>query len=92
MPPMILDPKRWLPRKYEPMTEFTSKAWLRSRHVEEFGGGDIHTKMRRYRDQLSRELELATDDQLRELGKGLYFMGYVRAELVIGEAQRRGLR
>ena len=33
----------------------------------------------------------ATDDQLHELGKSLCFMGRVRAELVIGEAKRRGL-
>lgn len=84
--------KQWLPPKEpEPATVFDPEVWLRPRPPWSYGGDSVYEKMRRVRDQLIRELELATDDQLRELGKSLYSMGYVRAELVIGQAKRRGL-
>lgn len=84
--------KQWLPLKEpEPMTTFDPDIWLRPRPPWIYKGDSIQEKMRRRRDQLIRELNLATNDQLRELGKSIDFMGHVRAELVIGEAKRRGL-
>jgi hypothetical protein len=83
--------KQWLPLKEpEPMTVFDPKVWLQPRPPWIYGGS-MWEKMSRVREQLIRELNLATDGQLHELAKGLYSMGHVRAELVIGEAKRQGL-
>ncbi len=84
--------KMWHPPpKPVPMTVFTWEAWLRPRLLGHYGGGDIHAAMSQHKDQLRRELELATDDQLREEGKRLHSMHQYKARLVFEEAQRRGL-
>jgi len=84
--------KQWLPpKKPEPAATFDPEVWLQPRPPWTYEGDSTQEKMSRVRDQLIRELNLATDDQLRELAKGLSFMGRVRAELVVGEAKRRGL-
>jgi hypothetical protein len=70
---------------------FDPKAWLRPRKLSEYDGGDLATVLSQHKKHLSRELELATDDQISALLLNSSMPAH-KAALVYAEAERRCTR